>query len=200
MPTSEAEWEERHLRQAPGVPEEPSTILAELLPLLPEGPALDLACGSGRNTLLLAARQPVTAVDRSRAALDLLEQRARAAGHAVERRTAPEPARAGVHLVRCDLERTGLPQQAFALIVCVRYLDRHRFRELSGALAPGGALLFETYTRAQLAFPEGPKNPGHLLESGELRRAFPELRTRFYRELSAGQGIASLLAEKPQRP
>jgi hypothetical protein len=34
------------------------------------------------------------------------------------------------------------------------------------------------------------------LESGELRTAFPALRSLFYRELRAGKGIASLIAQK----
>jgi hypothetical protein len=66
------------------------------------------------------------------------------------------------------------------------------------ALAPGGMLLFETYTRAQREILGGPKNPDHLLEQGELRTAFPSLRLLFYRELRAGKGIASLIAQKPQ--
>jgi hypothetical protein len=57
-------------------------------------------------------------------------------------------------------------------------------------------LLFETFTRAQLEFNGGPRNPEYLLRSGELRNAFSGLRVLFYRELRAGQGIASLMAQK----
>jgi hypothetical protein len=49
---------------------------------------------------------------------------------------------------------------------------------------------------AQLEFVGGPRNPDYLLESGELRSAFPGLRTLFYRELLAGKGIAGLIARK----
>jgi hypothetical protein len=58
-------------------------------------------------------------------------------------------------------------------------------------------LLFETYTQAQFEFCGGPRDPTHLLKTGELREAFPELEVFFYRELRAGQGIASLAARKP---
>jgi len=54
----------------------------------------------------------------------------------------------------------------------------------------------ETFTSAQLEFAGGPRNPAYLLETGELRDAFPGLRVLFYRELRAGQGIASLIARK----
>ena len=60
-------------------------------------------------------------------------------------------------------------------------------------------LLFETFTMAQLNYSGGPRNPAHLLALGELRTAFPELHVLFYRELNAGQGIASLVAQRPQR-
>jgi hypothetical protein len=59
-------------------------------------------------------------------------------------------------------------------------------------------LLFETYTKAQLDFSGGPRDPAHLLNPGELRRAFPELEVVFYRELRAEQGIASLAARNPR--
>jgi len=71
--------------------------------------------------------------------------------------------------------------------------------EIERTLQPGGMLLFETYTTAQMAFEGGPRNPAYLLEPGELRASFPELRIIFYRELSAGQGKASLLAQKPAK-
>ena len=91
-----------------------------------------------------------------------------------------------------------LPANRYSVILCVRYLQRSLFPQISRALRPGGMLLFETYTRAQLDFSGGPRDPAHLLNPGELRRVFPELETVFYRELRAGQGIASLAAQKPR--
>jgi hypothetical protein len=70
---------------------------------------------------------------------------------------------------------------------------------MARALQPGGILLFETFTRAQLNYEGGPCNPAYLLEPGELRTAFPELHLLFYRELNAGQGIASLVAERRRK-
>jgi len=77
MPASTSEWDAKHRAAAVGPPGEPAGFVLELLPLLPLGPALDLACGTGRHTLLLASRQQVvTAVDSSSVALEILEQRA----------------------------------------------------------------------------------------------------------------------------
>ena len=79
MPSSQADWNEKYRLVAEMPAVEPASIVCELLPLLPKGPALDLACGSGRHSILLAELgQQVTAVDWSGAGLDLLEARARA--------------------------------------------------------------------------------------------------------------------------
>jgi tellurite methyltransferase len=194
------EWDERHRAAATTPAPEPASFVQELLPLLPAGPALDLACGAGRHTLLLAARhQHVTAIDQSAVALDLIEERARAANLRAQRAPrimAMVDLQPGIHLVQADLEHITLPPNSFALILCVHYLQRSLFRQMERALALGGMLLFETFTRAQLEFEGGPKNPEYLLDRGELRTAFPALRLVFYRELRAGKGIASLLAQK----
>jgi tellurite methyltransferase len=201
MPMTREEWDERHRRKADGHADEPSTILKELLPLLPAGPALDLACGAGRNALYLvrqtgAQQRGVTAVDRSQVALESIERHAKDGRIDISRGTRIVPTAKGLHLVAADLAHADMPLGAFSLIVCIRYLERRTFRGMAAALSPGGMLLFETYTKIQLEFADGPKNPEYLLDTGELGTAFPELETVFYRELRAGQGLASLLARK----
>ncbi len=206
MITSLSEWDAKHRAAAGSAAAEPAGFVHELLPLLPLGPALDLACGTGRHTLLLAERQQaVTAVDGSGVALEILAERACAAGNPKSGHGMPCPyerspsiaaARDGIRLVQTDLEQATLPAKSFALILCVNYLQRSLFSQIARALVPGGMLLFETYTRAQLEFAGGPRNPEYLLEPGELRVGFPSLRLLFYRELRAGKGIASLIAER----
>ena len=202
MPSSQSDWDAKYRRAAEMPSAEPASIVRELLPLLPHGPTLDLACGSGRHTLLLAGRgQHVTASDWSGEALDTLEARAQT-GHIPTRRISSmekvgNSLHSGIDLIQADLTSAELPENSFELILCIQYLQRSLFAQLPRALRPGGVLLFETYTRSQLEFAGGPRNPDYLLESGELRNAFPELRVLFYRELRAGQGIASLVAQKP---
>jgi SAM-dependent methyltransferase len=200
MPASRSEWDAKH-RAAAGVsPAEPAGFVSELLPLLPLGPALDLACGTGRHTLLLASRQQVvTAVDSSSVALAILEQRARDLHCAVAHIKRPAQTANrwhGIQLWQADLEEVSLPSEAFSLVICVNYLQRSLFSQIERTLLPGGMLLFETHTAAQLDFAGGPRNPNYLLELGELRTAFRSLRHLFYRELRAGKGIASLIAQK----
>jgi len=201
MPSSQSDWDAKHRLAAEGPPSEPASIVRELSPLLPAGPALDIACGTGRHALFLAARgQHVTAVDFSSAALDTLEERARNIGAPVRRSKGfheiERPAQSGLELIQADLERIRIPERCYDLILCVQFLQRSLFLQMARALRPNGVLLMETYTRAQLEFPGGPRNPTYLLEIGELREAFPDLCVLFYRELRAGQGIASLVAKK----
>ena len=201
MPSSQSDWDAKHRLVAEAPPSEPASIVRELLPLLPAGPALDIACGTGRHALFLAGRgQHVTAVDFSSVALDILEVRALSTDAPVRRRKSLHEAgrsfRGGLELIQTDLERTEFPERCYDLIVCIQFLQRSLFPQMTRALRPDGVLLFETYTRAQLEFPGGPRNPAYLLETGELREAFPELSVTFYRELRAGQGIASMVAKK----
>jgi tellurite methyltransferase len=202
MPSSRSDWDTKYRLAAEAPLPEPASIVRELLPLLPSGPALDIACGTGRHTLFLAARhQHVTAVDWSGEGLDLLEKRARASRVPAHRVNTVEKIgkspHGGIDLVHADLERLELPGDSFELILCLQYLQRSLFPQIFRTLRPGGMLLFETFTRAQLEFAGGPRNPDYLLDAGELRTAFPGLRVIFCRELRAGQGIASLVAQKP---
>jgi tellurite methyltransferase len=205
MPSSESDWDAKHRLAAEAPPSEPASIVRELLPLLPTGRALDVACGTGRHALLLATPgRHVTAIDFSAVALGILEARA-SSMHIPVRRSDKfsEPSRrvhGGLELMRADLERTHLPDRCYDLILCVQFLQRSLFPQMARALRPKGVLLVETYTRAQLEFAGGPRNPAYLLEPGELRDAFPELRVLFYRELRAGVGIASLVAKRRDKP
>lgn len=203
MPSSQSEWDAKHSLAANDAAEAPTGILTELWPLLPAGAALDLACGRGRNALYLAEHgRHVTAVDWSGAALDILEERAKALKIPVRRLQrideGKQMTRAGIDLLQADLETVTLPLNRYSLILCVRYLQRSLFPQICRALRPGGMVLFETYTKAQLGFSGGLRDPAHLLNTGELREAFPELEVVFYRELRAEQAIASLAARKPR--
>jgi tellurite methyltransferase len=173
--TDRREWDARHRDAA--YDRSPSPFLLEVLPLLPKGRALDLACGSGPDAVFLARHgYSVEALDWSVFALGHLRARC------------PE-----VRCIACDLTRYPLPKRRYDLVVCIRFLDRALFREIPRALKPGGALVYETFTRRYLE-----QRPdfcsSYCLEEGELRSAFaPSLRTERYRE-SLSPALASLLA------
>ena len=121
---------------------------------LPRGrQALDLACGRGRHSRLLAAGGwPVLAVDRDAAALAELR------------------GVAGVTTACLDLEGETWPlagRQFFGIVVA-NYLWRPRLPDLLALLAPGGVLIYETFMDGNAAWGK-PANPDFLLRPGELR-------------------------------
>jgi len=172
----------------------PNRWLLRHLPVLPRGRALDVAGGRGRNALALAqAGWEVEVVDHSPERLD--EARARAGALNLPVRT------------RCvDLEATAdpLPKEAFELVVVVHYLHRELFPALKAALRPGGAIVYETFTREQARFGK-PRSPDHLLETGELREVFAGWEVLAEREGQAGPDgrlalrmVASIVARRPE--
>jgi SAM-dependent methyltransferase len=151
-------------------PAEPSPFFVENASRLREaarlGVVCDLACGRGRHALAaarLGAR--VVAIDRSREALGEL---AAAAGRQ----------RLAVQALRADLETAaGLPlrPRSCGAILVFRFLFRPLASAIAECLAPGGLLLYETFTIHQREVAYGPRNPAFLLEPGELVRLFPAL-------------------------
>jgi SAM-dependent methyltransferase len=130
-----------------------SAWVARFAPLAPAGEVLDLACGGGRHARHFAARgHPVLALDRSLEAL----------------RDAAGP---GITTLQCDLEDGTTPWPfapgRFAAIVVTNYLHRPLFPSLARSLAPGGVLIYETFSAGNEAFGK-PSNPDFLLAPGEL--------------------------------
>jgi SAM-dependent methyltransferase len=158
--------------------------VADCLDLLPPGAlALDLACGAGRHAVWLARRGfRVTALDFSAEALAL------AGGHGVE-----------VTCRQLDLESPDLDvgRDAYDLICGFFFLHRPLFPRLREALRPAGLIVYKTYTTDQLRYPEGPRNPAHLLEPNELLQLVAGFRVLRYEEIWEGRGTAALVARKP---
>ena len=91
-----------------------------------------------------------------------------------------------------------LGEDEFDLIAVIQFLHRPLFDAIDQALAPGGLLVFKTYTVDQSAFEGGPRDPAHLLERNELLGRFSGFRVLRYDERQDGVGTAALLAQKPQ--
>ena len=118
------------------------------------GKVLDLACGSGRHARFLAGLgYPVLAVDRDAEALAGLST--------IE----------GIATRLLDLEGEEWPLagQVFDGIVVTNYLWRPRLPDVLALLAPGGALIYETFMVGNAAYGK-PTNPAFLLLAGELRQ------------------------------
>lgn len=136
---------------------------ARLLEAAARGPVLDLACGRGRNARAAAAwGARVVGIDRSAEHLVELQRVARAEGLPLDG-------------VRADLEAAaGIPARpgSCGAILVFRFLWRPLAPAIMEALAPGGLLLYETFTSYQRNLGYGPSNPAFLLHDGELPALF----------------------------
>lgn len=99
-----------------------------------------------------------------------------------------------------DLTNYPLPKDRFDLVVVTRYLQRDLFPSLQRAIAPGGFVLYETFTTAQRTLGRGPTSPDHLLNAGELLTYFEGWEIRFYEETVEAEALARVVARKPTRP
>ncbi len=116
------------------------------------GKVLDLACGGGRHAVFLASLDHVvTAVD-----IDL--------SLSTPVRTVP-----GIEWISADLEAAPWPftDRRFQAVVVANYLHRPLLPHLLEILAPGGVLIYETFSLGQARYGR-PRNPAHLLLPGEL--------------------------------
>jgi SAM-dependent methyltransferase len=135
----------------------PTPLLVNTVEKLAAGTALDIACGTGRNSLWLAERGwNVTAVDGAAAAIEVLQQRARERKLTVVAKVA-------------DLERGEfrIEPQSWDLIAKCYYLQRSLMPDVCAGVRPGGLAIVIV----------------HIVEDGEdvtpTRAALGELRGFF---------------------
>lgn len=161
-------WDARYRDGAYEGRAHPTALLAEWLPRLRRGRALDVACGAGRNALYLAANGfDVVALDISRVGLE------RGRGAAAERGLT-------VDWLYADLDDDlagALPAGPFDLIVWVRYVHRTLMPQLIARLGAGGALVCEQHLRTDDPV-AGPTSAEFRLAPGELRRSAQALHSK----------------------
>ena len=153
--------------------------------------ALDVACGRGREALYLAeAGFEVDALDVSDVVVDALAVTAGERG-------------LPVHARRVDLAAS--PEEvtpgAYDVVIGFYFLQRPLLPVLAAALAPGGLLFYETFTRDHNDLLGRDMSPHVLLEHNELLHVFTALRVVRYREAIIGtpdrrRAVASLIAQR----
>lgn len=185
-----AEWEQRYRsgeRAAEDLYAPPTPLVMKTASEIPAGRALDMACGTGRNALWLAEHGwQVTAVDGARAAIEILEQRARERGLNITTAVA-------------DLEAPGftIAPESYDLICDCYYLQRSLFPQIRAGVRTGGTVIAIVH----LARPDEEITYKHAA-AGELREFFPDWDVLYYREgepidEAHKRGVAELVARKP---
>ena len=165
---------------------EPAQFLIENVELLPKSRVLDVAMGSGRNSIYLAKMGfNVESVDISPEAVNSALELARKAGVTIKARIA-------------DLEGDYLIEKdAYEVIICFNYLQRSLISQIIDGLRKDGIVVYETFIIDQAQFGK-PKNPDYLLKHNELLDMFRDFRCLRYREgvVKGPRAIASIIAQK----
>ena len=164
---------------------QPASWLVDNVDLIPrDAPVLDVACGGGRNTLFLArAGWAVHAVDRDRDALARLE-------------SAGVVGRVTTEVLDLESGAPMLGHQEYGAVIVFNYLHRPLMPAIVEAVAPGGVLIYETFTRGQAARGH-PRNPAFLLRDGELSTLVAPLQVLRSREGEFdGRLVASIVATR----
>lgn len=158
----------------------PNAFLEQACETLAPGTALDIACGSGRDAVFLAAAGwRATGVDILPDALEMARD--------LERRYAPGCSAVDWRVVnvedRADGARLGGP---FNLVTCFRFLHRPLLAQVDRLLLPGGIFLMETFTTLHRERHGKPRNNVFLLQPGELPGLLTSLKLVSYDEAWRG--------------
>ena len=181
-------WNQRY-REGSYNRNNPVTLVEQWLPVLPAGRALDVACGAGRNALLLAqAGCQVDAIDISSEGLALAQQEARSRG-------------LKINWIEHDLDEPWRFAADYDVILVMWYVNLELLAELCACLAPGGYLLCEEHMRTDQDV-IGPTSSDYRVAPGALREAVSGVDIVLYEEavtaISEEQKVASarLVARK----
>lgn len=150
-------WDEKYNQKPQLLKPRPHSIkLEKMLDRIKGNKALDVACGSGRNTIFLANKGfLVDAVDIARKPLEIINQQ-------------NNP---NIKTILADLDNFNLENNLYDLIVMCNFLDRSLVEKLKASLALNGVFFIETYMK----HPKNEKpdsNPDFLLGKDELKTFF----------------------------
>ncbi len=147
----------------------PVTLVADWLPKVPVGKALDVACGAGRNATFLARSGfCVDAIDISSAGLERARQNASEQG-------------LEINWIEQDLDQPFTFDTDYNLILVMWYVNLGLVRRLCDCLSPGGFLICEEHllTDEEVI---GPTSDDYRIAPGALRQAVSGLEILLYEE------------------
>jgi tellurite methyltransferase len=172
--SSEQSWDERYAggRYASA---EPHKLLREIVGKLEPGQALDLACGTGRNSIFLAeAGWEVTAVDNSAVGIEIGRNRAEQKG-------------LKINFILADLEKSEFTIEpvAYDLICDFYYLQLDLFARMKKGVRPRGMIISTIHIHG-----DGEEHGRFDLREGELQGLFSDMEILHYRETEAADSDA----------
>ncbi len=167
--TEQSSWDERY-SSGQYASADPHKLLREIVSKLKPGRALDLACGTGRNSIFLAEHGwEVTAVDNSVVGVEIARNRAKEKD-------------LNVNFTVADLEKSefDIEPGVYDLICDFYFLQRDLFGEMKKGLRSGGVIISTIHI-----YGEGEEPRRFDLREGELRELFTDMEILHYHETAA---------------
>lgn len=176
-------WNDRHVTKP--MSKDASKTLVKYVKHANIDKALDIACGTGRNSHFLSSLGfDVDAVDISDFALTQIDN---------------TPT---INKIEADLDSYNITPNRYDLIVNMNYLNRRLTSQMKDALKSGGLIIFETFIVAHGEFQMPTTNLDYLLRKNELLHTFIGLDIIYYEEkievnrLGERVKVASIVAKK----
>lgn len=176
-------WNDRYLENP--MPQTVSPLLEKYIGHVKIGEALDVACGTGRNTHYLADLGfYIDAIDISDYALERVKKSST------------------INKIETDLDKYNITPNKYDLIVNINYLNRRLVSQMKDALKVGGVVVFETFIVAHGDFNLPTTNLDYLLRKNELLHSFIGMDIIYYEERidtnlrGERVKVASLVAKK----
>lgn len=174
MPT----WDERFRSGSYPQDPDPSPVLERYMSACPDGRALDVATGTGRNAVFLAGEgYQVDAIDQSRAGLEITRERADERGVADR-----------IECIQADVPSYCFPTDAYDVITISFYRAIDRLTDIKEALRDGGVLFVEHHLRTTDAVESGPSTDRYRFAANELLHACLDLTVLYYDERTEERG------------
>ncbi|MBL0708870.1 MAG: methyltransferase domain-containing protein [Sulfurimonas sp.] len=156
-------WNKRYEENP--MPQSVSGVLEKYIDNVNIGQALDVACGTGRNTHFLANKGfDIDAVDISDYAISKVKN---------------TPT---INKIETDLDKYNITPSKYDLILNINYLNRRLLSQMKEGLKQGGVVIFETFIIAHGDFKLPTMNLDYLLRKNELLHSFISLDIIYYEE------------------
>lgn len=162
-------WNRKHCAQQ--AEDGPCQTVQRFVGLATVGRALDIAAGTGADSLFMAQRGFLVE------AIDISDQ-------AIFRYMPRHP---NMQPICADLDQFEIPRDRYDLIINLRYLNRRLFPYIEEALRPAGLLIFETFIEKSPGVRHPIKRRDYLLRPNELLRSFLGLHILYYEETAVNE-------------